>query len=294
MTTELAALAARHGIELEPASLSLNEAGLDFRVGIGRTPGGEHWVLRVPRRADMDEQIRAEAAILELVRSELPVQVPDWKVCTPELVAYPLLDGQPGMTLGANGEPLFRIDVNSRRYAEAFGELLARLHAMDVERARVAGLVVESPAEVRARLERDIAVVAAEFSVAEELKRRWAAWLADDSYWPTWSVMTHGELYPGHVLVDASDAITGVIDWTTAKVSDPGRDFSFQRAMTSPAVFELTVDAYVRAGGKVWPRLSEHAAELWAAGPVAYGLYALQTGIPEHRLAAQAQLAPTH
>lgn len=296
MTTDvvdqLRALAAQQGLDLDPSTLELNEVGLDFRVGMGRTAEGELWVLRVPRRTDMAEQIAAEAAILDLVAPLLPVAVPSWKIQSSELIAYPALPGVPGLTIDPAGELHWRLDLNSPRYAEELGALLAKLHGIDAEQARAAGAALETPARVRERWRRDLASVTAEFSVAEHLTRRWGAWLADDSYWPTWSVFTHGELYPAHVLVDEDDTITGVLDWTTAKVSDPARDFAFHRGMASPEIFERTVSAYVRAGGNIWPRLADHAAESWSASPLIYGVYALQTGLAEHRVAAQAQLHP--
>ncbi len=292
LRAELTALAARHGLHLDPATLSINEAGLDFRVGLGRTETGERWVLRVPRRADMAEQIAAEAAVLELVAGELPVAVPRWTVRSPELIAYRALPGEPGLTIDAAGTLHWRLDVSSRPYAEAFGRLLARLHAIDPERARAAGAEVESPSEVRARWRRELAEVAAAFTIDPALRARWDAWLDDDASWPTWSAFTHGELYPAHVLIDAEDGITGLLDWTTAKVSDPARDLAFQRGMTSPEVFEATVQAYAAAGGRTWPRLGDHAAALWSAAPIAYGLFALKTGDAAHRAGAQAQLDP--
>lgn len=292
LRADLHALAARHGLDVDPATLTVNEAGLDFRVAIATATTGERWVLRVPRRPDMGEQIAAEAGVLDLVASELPVAVPAWAVRTSELVAYRALPGEPGLTIDGSGTLHWRLDISSPRYAEELGRLLATLHGIDVERARSAGVPVEEPRQVRERWCRDIASVGAAFTIADSLRRRWSAWLADDSYWPEWSVFTHGELYPAHVLIDADDAITGVLDWTTASVSDPARDFAFQRAMTPPELFELTVRAYVAAGGRVWPRLGEHAAELWAASPIAYGVFALKTASAEHRAAAAAQLSP--
>lgn len=293
VTQEVLALARAHGLELGPASLRIHEAGLDYRVAIGRAADGAAWVLRIPRRPDVSAKIGAEAAILDLVRPALSVAVPDWRIQTAALLAYPLLPGEPGLIVdGETGALHWRLDMTSRRYAIAFGQLLAELHRIDLADACAAGIERETPAEVRARWRADIAAVQAEFAIAGHLQQRWSAWLDDDSYWPTWSVFTHGELYPAHVLVDADDAITGVLDWTTAKVSDPARDFVYQHAMTSPEIFALSVDSYVQAGGRVWPRLAEHCAELWTAAPVAYGLYAILTGDPTHRAAAAAQLNP--
>jgi macrolide phosphotransferase len=289
--TELTALAARHGLALDASTMTLEEVGLDFRVGIVRASTGETWVLRVPRRAGMQAQIASEAAILDFVAAQDIVAVPRWTLRSSELIAYRAVVGDPGLKIDAEGQLHWRLDPSSLRYAEAFGALLAKLHGIDIERAREAGVEVEAAGDVRARWRRDIAKVTSEFSVAGELRERWQAWLDDDSYWPAWSVFSHGELYPAHVLIDADEAITGVIDWSTAKVSDPARDFAFQRAMASAEAFDATLQAYARGGGKLWPRLGEHAAELFAASPVAYGLYALQTGEEKHRAAAQAALA---
>lgn len=289
---DVLALARAHQLDLDPDSLVLNEAGLDYRVATARGRDGAAWVLRIPRRPDVASKIGDEAAILGLVKERLSVAVPDWRIRTAELIAYPLLPGEPGLTIAPSGELRWRLDVESPRYATELGRLLAELHRIDVDAARTAGIPVEEPAEVRARWRSDVAAVTAGFDVSAALIERWTAWLADDSYWPTWSVFTHGEIYPAHVLIDAEDRITGVLDWTTAKVGDPARDFAFQQAMTSPATFARTVESYEAAGGRVPPRLADQAAELMAASPVAYGLYALLTGDPQHREAAAAQLDP--
>lgn len=290
MTDEILARAHAHGLALDPASLRIEEAGLDYRVAFARAADGRDWVLRLPRRPDVAREMAAEAAVLDLVRPALSVAVPDWQIRSETLIAYPLLPGAPGLTLDpATGAPRFHLEPTSPRYAVAFGRLLAELHRID---ARGAGVAVETPERVRARWAEDIAAVRAEFRIADRLLRRWSAWLEDDGSWPTWSVLTHGELYPAHVLVDAEDEITGVLDWTTARVTDPARDFVYQHAMAGPEAFALTVASYVEAGGQVWPRLGDHCAALWSASPVAYGIYALRTGEPHHAAAAAAQLDP--
>lgn len=289
--TEVMTLAQAHGLTLDASTVTLNEAGLDFQVAMATAVDGQRWVLRRPRREDVSARLADEARILEAVKGALPVAVPDWRIVSPQLVAYPLLPGRPGLTLDPRTlAPVWHIDPSSPRYAVAFGRLLARLHALD---ARPEGMVVESPEQVRARWREDIATVCARFEVAASLQRQWAGWLSDDDAWPPFSVFTHGELYPAHVLVDDDDDITAVIDWTTARVSDPGRDFVFQHAMASPESFARTVEAYVDGGGRVWPGLATHCAGLWSAAPVQYALFALLTDDEAHRAAVQAQLNPS-
>ncbi len=285
------ARAAAHGLTLNPDSVDVIEAGLDYRVVIANDVQGQGWVLRIPRRADVVESMGRERVILDLVRPRLSAAVPDWRIRADDLVAYPLLPGSPGLTV-VDGEPRWHMDPASPQYAAALGTLLAELHRIDVEEARESGTEIRSPEAVRQRWHDDIAAVRAEFDVADDLLHRWNDWVSDDSYWPDRTVMTHGELYPIHVLLDEAGVITGVLDWTTARVDDPGRDFVHQYSIAGEDAFTTTVNAYVRAGGSVWPRLADHCAELWAAGPVAYGVYALATGDPDHREAAAAELNP--
>ncbi|WP_163541773.1 macrolide 2'-phosphotransferase [Occultella kanbiaonis] len=288
----IAALAARHGLTIEPGSVRLNEAGLDFRVAYATTPDGVAWVLRIPRRGDMAASIARESAVLAVARRHLPVAVPDWRIAGEDLIAYPQLPGSPGLTLDDAGEPVWHMDVASATYAVEIGRLLAALHAIPIAEARAAGLETPGPEEVRAERRAEYERVAAEFAIATELRSRWERWLADDSLWPTWTVFSHGELYQAHVLLDPGERITGVLDWTTGGVGDPARDLMLQQMTAPPETFDLTLETYREAGGRTWPRLAEQCTELHAFGPVGYGLFALTTGRPEHREAAQALLDP--
>lgn len=286
------ALAASHGIHVDPGSLRLEEAGLDYRVAFATGLDGVDWVLRVPRRPELAASIEAEARILTFLRPRLSVAVPAWRVCSSELVAYPRLPGAPGLTLDpATKAPRFHLDPTSPTYAAALGRLIAELHHIDPAEASAAGVPVQSPADVRATWRGQVDHVVRELPVAPASLAAWRAWLDDDGLWPDVTTITHGELYPAHVLVDGEEAITGVLDWTTAKVGDPAVDFMFQHMMAG-AGFDVTVRAYEEAGGRHHPRLAARCAALAAAGPVLYGIYALTTGDPAHLEAAVAQLDP--
>lgn len=284
-------LARGHGLDLDPDSLQHNEMGLDFRVTMARTTAGEDWVLRVPRRPDVMVRATTEAAVLDLVRPALAVAVPDWQVHTSELIAYPLLPGTPGLTLDSSGSPLWHIDPSSTGYAESLGELISQLQSVSTAAAERVGIPVFSPEEVRTRWQRDLDRVGTEFSIAPALRRRWQTWIDDDSYWPSWSALGHGEIYPAHTLVDDDDRIVAVLDWTTTEVGDPARDFTLQRSAASDDSFATTLDHYRAGGGNPWPRLGDHCIEIHSAAALAYGSYALLTGDAEHRDAAAAMLA---
>lgn len=297
MTTEatdrksIADLAASHGLDVVPESISLNELGLDFRVAFAETDGAEKWVLRIPRRADVAPRAAVEGRLLDRIQPHLDVAIPNWRIHAADLIAYPLLPGEPGLTIGEDGEPAWHFDVESDAFAHSLGDLLAQLHSIDPEEVSTTGIDIRTAAETRQGIRDDIARVSAEFAIAADLLSRWRSWLADDDYWPTWSVLTHGEVYPAHLLL-TDEKIVGVLDWTTAAIGDPARDFVFHRASVSDRSFDATVRRYVERGGRVWPKLAEHCTELYSTSPLAYGLYALTTGDPAHVEAAAAQLGP--
>ncbi|WP_432543358.1 macrolide 2'-phosphotransferase [Kineococcus sp. SYSU DK002] len=289
------ALAASHGLHLSAEDATVNEAGLDYRVVMATDTAGRRWVLRQPRRPDVTAGMAAEARILDLVSPTLAadgIAVPDWQVREPGLIAYPALPGAPGLTLSTAGEPVWHMDPASPDYAVRLGRLLARLHAITAEQAEAAGVEVRTPVQVRQSWTDDVARVRAAFTVAPALSTAWEAWLTDDSCWPEQTVMTHGEIYPAHVLLADDGAFTGVLDWTTARMDDPARDLAAQYGAAGEEMLDVTLQAYRAAGGRVYPGLAAQARHLWNASPIGYALYALATGAETDAAAASAVLDP--
>ncbi|MFF8960338.1 macrolide 2'-phosphotransferase [Streptomyces sp. NPDC014894] len=292
---DVIALAAAHGAHLSARDATVNEAGLDYRVVMASDATGRRWVLRVPRRADVSEGMAAETRVLGLVAPVLAedgVAVPDWRIRSPELIAYPALPGAPGLTLTDAGEPVWHMDPADADYAGHLGRLLARLHSITPEQAGTAGVEVRTSAQVRQAWRDDIARVSNAFTVSPALTEAWQAWLEDDTCWPGQTVMTHGEIYPAHVLFDEDGTITGVLDWTTARVDDPARDLSAQYGAAGEKMLQATLTAYEQAGGDVRPGLAARAKRLWDASPIGYALYALTTGVEADLATAAVMLNP--
>jgi aminoglycoside phosphotransferase (APT) family kinase protein len=290
-SSDLIARASAAGLALALDSVRLEEAGLDYRVAFARDLDGTEWVLRLPRRPDVTARLSEEQRILDFVSGRLPVAVPRWQIVRPELIAYRRLPGSPGLTLDANKQPIWHFDPTSPEFASALGRLIAKLHALDPQEAAQAGVPHATMDEVRENWRTELRAVQAEFAIAADLLEGWQTWLDDDSFWGGSTVMTHGELYAAHVLVETPDRIVGVLDWTTAKVGDPALDFTYQ-SMMGPETLEQTVRAYREAGGAEHPNLSRRCAGILAAMPITYGLFALRSGDPEHRATAAAMLDP--
>lgn len=284
------ALAAHHGLNLDPETIRFNEAGLDYRVAFGsETRTGEKWVLRLPRRADVSAAQNREKAILDFVAPRLRAAVPDWRVLAPELIAYPLLPGTPGLTVGQDNQPQWHVDPYSPAYLQSLSGLIASLHGMDAAAAAAAGIPAETPEAVRQHWADGLHRVSEEFRIAPALLTSWRRWLDDDRLWPGRTVLTHGELYPAHLLLDEADRIVSVLDWTTAKVSDPALEFMYVQLIAPDALPEV-VRRYQDATGMTEPRLAERCTALIAASPLNYAMFALTSGLPEHRATAGEQL----
>ncbi|MGQ5490742.1 macrolide 2'-phosphotransferase [Thauera sp. ZXT1-4] len=290
LVADTLALAARHGLHLVGAVI-FNETGLDFRVGFATDTAGRRWVLRIPRRDDVQPKIEREAQILDFVRRRLPVEVPDWRVRSPDLVAYPMLTDPMALVFDADTHAVtWNIDQEAETYVTSLVEVLVALHASPVAEAVALDIPAYSPEEVRLKVHQDMERVKQEIGIARDLEARYRCWLDNDKLWPDFSVLTHGDLYVGHVTATADARVSGVIDWTEAAISDPSIDFAGHLAAFSPESLERLVAAYELAGGRTWPAMVEHIRERHAASPIKYGIFAISTGNEQHLAAAKFQL----
>lgn len=289
--SDLVFRASAAGLVLDLDSMRLEEAGLDYRVAFARDVDGAEWVLRMPRRPDVVERLDEERRILDFVGRRLSVAVPRWEITTPELIAYRRLPGSPGLTLTADKQPIWHFDPSSPEFAAALGRLIAELHALDPDEAAQAGVPRASMDTLRKTWRADLESVQASFEIAPRLLEDWQAWLDDDACWSGPTVMTHGELYAAHVLVETPGQIVGVLDWTTARVGDPAVDFTYQSMMGSDTLAE-TLRAYRAAGGPEHTNLERRCAAILAASPLTYALFALRSGDAQHHAAAEAMLDP--
>ncbi len=290
---EVLELAHKHGLSIEKGSLQFNESGLDFQVVLATDTEGKRWVLRLPRREDVLLSVDKEKRTLELIAPLLTVEVPLWNVSTDELIAYRALNGVPTGTINLEAKA-YVWEIDEANVPDQFHESLAKgmvsLHQVSVQKARAVGLPVETAEETRAAMKRRMDAVKSEFGVGKELWNRWQYWLQRDEIWPKETVLTHGDLHAGHILIDAQAQVTGFIDWTEAAVTDPATDFvAHYRIFGKDALIKL-ISAYAKAGGRIWPEMAEHVTELAASYAINIAEFALKSGLDEYKQMARQSL----
>lgn len=282
--------AASYGLQLCD-NMVFNEMGIDFKVAFATDIQGKKWVLRIPRRENLADQIEQEKKILNLVKKHLSISVPDWKIANPELVAYPLLDDRPVITFDPETyEVMWNIDPKDSCIVSSLAKVLVELHQISVDEAASIGTKFLTPQRVRQKVSDDIETVKREMGISTELETRWRKWVDTDYFWPDFSTFIHGDLYAGHILTDRSGKIGGIIDWSEGQVGDPSVDFSGHITVFGEQSLRDLIDEYKKFGGKVWESLFEHAVERHAASPLNYAIFAIKTKMDEHINAAKSQL----
>lgn len=290
---EVLSLAQKNGLHLAWESAKLEESGMDFQVVFVDDQEQVVWVLRKPRRSDVLERAELEEKVLKLVEKHLPVAVPDWRIFTPELIAYPKLSGVPVATVDLVAKNyVWNLDHESLSscFIQSLAKVMVSLHQMNHEEARKAGIPVLNPSEVRQTLLKNMEKVKQELGVSPLLWERWQKWVSDDSYWPGHSSFIHGDLHSPHILIDSNERVTGILDWTEAKVTDPAIDFTLFAYIFGDLALDRLLDAYQREGGRVWPRMRDHILERLAAYPIEIATFALLTKDEEMLKMARASL----
>ena len=279
-------IAKKHNLILKEETMQFNESGLDFQVVFALDESGIDWVLRLPRREDVMPRTKVEKQALDLVNQYVKYfQAPNWIIYTDELIAYKKLDGVPAGTIDHNiGNYVWEIDINNvpPSFHMSLGRVLAELHSIPSDKATEFGLIVQTPEEARKSMKQRMNDVKTKFGVGEKLWNRWQSWVNDDEMWPKKTGLIHGDVHAGHTMIDKEADVTGLIDWTEAKVTDISNDFVFNYKAFGEEGLEALIIAYKEAGGYYWPKMKEHIIELVAAYPVSIAEFAIVSGVEEY------------
>jgi aminoglycoside phosphotransferase (APT) family kinase protein len=219
------------------------------------------WIFRFPRRPDVVDWTKAEAALLPELAPRLPAPVPDFEVVvfdTVNFVGYRKLEGEP-----------LAPGTESGSLGAALGSFLSSVHGFPVARAHE---IVPRDwwTERRAVLD---AFRKRVLPLLEEGERPFGRALLETARAAHFQpALIHGDLAPEHVLHRGSE-LTGVIDWSDARVGDPAIDvawalYSVGTSFADALAHAYGIDDVLRQRGLVFHKL----------GPWHEALYGLDTG----------------
>ncbi|MEQ1609472.1 MAG: macrolide 2'-phosphotransferase [Hyphomonadaceae bacterium] len=284
---DFAQLAAAHGIELDKDASMLRVGGADdeYFGATARDASGAYWMLRAPRRGDVQLAGRQEAVALDFVRGKVPIVVPDWQVHTDELIAYRVLPGVPAAEVDPlMGELIWRLPQG--RVPESFNDSLAtmmsKLHGLDIVAAEAAGIPALTADILRTRMRLRTEECNSLAPVPEKLWGLWQRWIEGDAFWPSHVALVNGDIYHPHLFVDSDYRVVGVDDWSGAEITDPATDFSLYFAAAGREALEDLLRRYEREGGRTWARMADQAEMYYWASPVRFAAYAMKTGDLSH------------
>jgi isopentenyldiphosphate isomerase len=192
------------------------------------------WLDRVPRFADAEAPLRTETRLMPRLAPLLPLAVP----------VPILLDESPLRVrhVLVPGETVHEVDGLAAEDGRRLGAFLRVLHDLPVNIYVETGVPdgVAARAELLATLERMLHRVTPLLpehlqEPGRELLRRVAL--------PTPGTLIHGDLAGHHLLVE-DDAVTGVIDWSDARVGDPALDLGWALYGTPDPFAEALAAAY--------------------------------------------------
>lgn len=282
-------IAADHGIELDKDTTMLRVGGADaeYFAATARDTSGAYWMLKAPRRGDVQMLGRHEKLTLDFVRGKVPVVLPDWQVHTDKLIAYRILPGVPAAEIDPlMGELIWRLPQKSvpGAFAESLAAAMVKLHALDAGAAEAAGIHAIPADELRQRMKMRMDECNTLAKVPDLLWGLWQKWVDGDAFWPDRVVLVNGDIYHPHLFVDADHRLVGIDDWSQAEVNDAALDFSLYFAAAGREALEDLISRYEKAGGETWARMADQAEMYYWSSPVRFAAYAMKTGDVAHLL----------
>ena len=287
-------LAKREGLDIIENTVKLNDSGVDFIVGHAEDKHGAHWIIRVPRRQQSMRNAMQEKKALEIINRHATFAVPNWSIFSDDIIAYKTLSGVPAATIDVEKQGyVWSFDEANvpNEYYLSLGKALAELHSLPQQEFENIGVEKLSANNLRVSMKQRMERVKEKYPINPILWDRWQTWLAEDSLWPSHVGIIHGDLHPGHILINKNNSVTGFIDWTEIGIGDVSVDFLSHLLLFGKEGLTKLIDAYENVGGKAWPRMAKHIEELLTTSAITVAEYAEASGLEEMRETAKAMLA---
>jgi aminoglycoside phosphotransferase (APT) family kinase protein/8-oxo-dGTP pyrophosphatase MutT (NUDIX family) len=219
------------------------------------------WIEREPRFGDVARPLRAETVLLPAIAPLLPLTIPLPVAVheNPLRVRHALVPGEPATEVEVTAEDGRRLGAFLRALHDIPREVYADTGIADEWTARA-----ELMATLDKLLHRVLPLLPGEHREAGRL-------LLGQVAGHTPLTLVHGDLGPSHLL-SQDGTLTGVIDWTDARIGDPALDLAWALygapepfAEAVATTYAVTDEELTRA--LAWHRLGPWYEVLWGQGP---------------------------
>ncbi len=162
-------------------------------------------------------------------------------------------------------------------YEDELGYFLACLHGITPESLAPAFQLHSSEAsQARESFARNFAEVQQELVLPAHLIAT-ARQLLDGDTWADRSVLVHGDLHEGNILMHGGH-ISAVLDWDSCHMGDPAEDFFFHLLGRGPKSLLRLLTSYEAHGSRTWPAMVQHIRLMLATYPIRYAARVLHSG----------------
>lgn len=208
---------------------------------------GQVWLIIAPRTLAAGAALDAEAALLEVLKSEIATQKLSFNVLEPSGWAQLPEGGRACVYRAPRGRALDYGEIHSRgKLARELGAVIGQIHELNPKIADNLGLPNYDAEDYRTRCLVELDEAARTSHIPARLLRRWEGALENVALWRFSPVLTHGDLAPEQVLVNQGKPTT-VLGWSQASVADPAADLAWLISALEQEITDTVIEAYALA-----------------------------------------------
>lgn len=241
----LAALAsdAMPGVSFSNAATLGNPGRSPFDSALLTTVEGEHFVIRMPTTQaatlELATEMQALKALGPVARKTLDIEVTHPVAVTKDAEGTPV-----AIFEYVHGSP---IDLDRTRaenpLLSSIGSTIGKIHQIDPNAVMDAGLPSFSVEDVLASRLAEFDRFAQTGKVPAKLLQRWESALDDVSLFRFNPVVVHGSI-DGDSLLEDGGLVSGLLNWSKLRVSDPAEDLVWVAGAAYPEVVDAIFTAY--------------------------------------------------
>lgn len=189
-------------------------------------------VFRLPKRDAVERMLERERTLLALIAERLPVPVPRCTLVARNLPGFPSALGGYPLIKGISLDRLSTWNARHNQLTRDIAQFLRALHGIDLRFIPIDLLGPVAPDDwwrARWQLYLDVAPSIEQScspSIANAVRDRWEQAFAESRAISFSPVLIHGDLAADHILVNNSEGLAGVIDFSDAGPGDPALDLA--------------------------------------------------------------------